>query len=80
MQGYRPNPVAKYALQVMRAEADAKSVPQAEPIDNLREIANAAEYVGAYAGEGSSLEVIAEGKSLVVLMDGSRIRLAYSRR
>jgi hypothetical protein len=76
MQGYRPNPVTKYALQVMRAEADAKPVPQPEPIDNPREIENAAEYVGAYAGEVSSLQVIAEGKSLVVLMDGNRIRLA----
>jgi CubicO group peptidase (beta-lactamase class C family) len=76
MQGYRPNPVAKYALQVMRAEADAKPVPQPEAIDNPREIENAADYAGAYAGEGSSLQVIGEGKSLFVLKDGNRIRLA----
>jgi len=75
MQGYRPNPVAKYALQVMRAEAEKKPVPEAEALDDPHTIEDAAEYRGVYSGDGGSVEVLAEGKTLFVVTSGKRVRL-----
>ena len=78
MQGYRPNPVTKYALQVMRAETEKKPLPEPDAIDDPRTIENAAEYQGTYSGDSGSAEVLVEGKGLVVSIGGSRIRLQRS--
>jgi len=75
MQGYRPNPVTKYALQIMSAEAEKKPLPQPDAIDNPRIIENAAEYAGNYSGDSGSIDVLAEGKSLVISVEGKKIRL-----
>lgn len=75
MQGYRPNPVTKYALEVMRSEAENKPIPEAEALDDPRTIENADEYRGIYSGDGSSVEVVAEGKALMLVISGKHIRL-----
>jgi D-alanyl-D-alanine carboxypeptidase len=76
MQGYRPNPVTKYAIQMMRAEAEKKPLPPAEALPDPMEIADAAEFVGSYAGESGPVQVVAEGKALYVVTGGVRVRLA----
>jgi CubicO group peptidase (beta-lactamase class C family) len=64
-QGYRPNPVAQYALKLMRASVESKQLPAApEPNDPMR-IKNAADYVGEYTGT--------EGQKLVVVMREGRL-------
>jgi CubicO group peptidase (beta-lactamase class C family) len=74
-QGYRPNPVAKYSLQVMRAQAENKPVPEPEVIDDPRTIENAEDYAGAYAGDAGSAQVVAERKTLAVVMGATHVRL-----
>jgi hypothetical protein len=76
MQGYRPNPVAKYAIQLMRAEAEKRPLPAAEALDNPREIDNAAEYTGVYTAAGESVQVSAEGQTLSLVIAGKRMRLS----
>src|SRR6202034_2341585 len=41
MQGYRPTPVTQYAVQLMRAEREAKPLPAAEPLGDPMEVENA---------------------------------------
>jgi CubicO group peptidase (beta-lactamase class C family) len=76
MQGYRPNPVTKYAIQTMRAEAEKKPLPQPDPLADPLEIADAADYAGAYSGESGSVQVVAEGHALYVVSGSTRIQLA----
>jgi len=78
MQGYRPNPVTKYAIQIMRAEAEKKPLPEADSIEDPRVIENASDYASTYSGDSGAAEVLAEGKSLVVSIGGNRIRLLRS--
>jgi CubicO group peptidase (beta-lactamase class C family) len=76
MQGYRPNPVTRYAIEIMRAEAEKKPLPQPDPLTDPLEIADAADYAGAYSGESGPVQVVAEGKALYVVSGSARIRLA----
>jgi CubicO group peptidase (beta-lactamase class C family) len=76
MQGYRPNPVTKYAIQIMRAEAEKKPLPQPDALTDPLELADAADYVGTYFGDSGSLQVVAEGNALYVISGSTRIRLA----
>jgi D-alanyl-D-alanine carboxypeptidase len=78
MQGYRPNPVTKYAIQSMRAEAEKKPLPKSEPLPDPLEIANATDYAGAYSGESGTVQVVAEGRSLYVISASTRIQLALA--
>ena len=73
--GYRPNPVAQYALQLMQAGVGRKA-PAPPPADDAAVIANAADYAGSYrAPDGRTLEVIAEHEQLTLLADGVRIAM-----
>ena len=66
-QGYRPNPVAQYALKLMRATAEGKNVPAAPEPDDPKKIKNAADYVGEYTSpEGRRLIVQSNAQSLYV--------------
>ena len=76
MQGYRPNPVTKYAIQSMRAEAEKKPLPKSEPLPDPLEISDATDYAGAYSGESGTVQVVAEGRSLYVISGRTRIQLA----
>lgn len=74
-QGYRPNAVVKYGLQLMRARAENKKAPAAPAPDSEFEIANAGDYVGVFAGERGKLEFAREGTKLFLVRAGQRIQL-----
>ncbi|MBS1839217.1 MAG: beta-lactamase family protein [Acidobacteria bacterium] len=65
MQGYRPNPVAQLAMQLMRAHRAKKSFPSAPEIKPATFIENASDFAGVYTStDGHSLEFIAEPNRL----------------
>ena len=74
-QGYRPNPVVRYAIQLMRARRRGTELPKMPEPDVAEVVKNAAQFAGSYEGEKGTLEVIAEGERLLVLRDGERIPL-----
>jgi CubicO group peptidase (beta-lactamase class C family) len=74
-QGYRPNPVVKYAIQLMRARRNGASLPAAPEADAPAVVRNAAEFAGPYRGEKATLEVVAENERLFVTHDGQRVPL-----
>ena len=79
MQGYRPTAVTEYAVRLLRAEREAKTLPTAPAIANPLEVGNAADYAGAFTdGNGRKLEVAAEGKQLFLVDNGKRIPLQHS--
>ena len=76
MQGYRPRPVAEYALRLMRACREGGKLPDPPAVESSARVANAAEYAGRYAaGQGDVLEIVAEGDRLFLLRDGARVAL-----
>jgi D-alanyl-D-alanine carboxypeptidase len=76
MQGYRPNPVAQYAMQLMRAHRESKSLPAAPKQEPATKIENAASYAGIYNSEyGRKLEFAAEGAGLFLVHQGKRAPL-----
>jgi D-alanyl-D-alanine carboxypeptidase len=74
-QGYRPNPVVRYAIQLMRARRKGAALPAAPEPDDPAVVKNAAEFAGSYRGENGAREFLAEGERLFLLRDGERIRL-----
>lgn len=74
-QGYRPNPVVRYAIQLMRARRRGVELPKMPDPDVAEVVRNAAEFAGSYAGEKGTLEVVAEGERLAVVRDGERVPL-----
>jgi D-alanyl-D-alanine carboxypeptidase len=76
MQGYRPNPVAQYAMQLMRAQRASTSFPAPPLVDSAMEIKNASDYAAKYqSSEGRRFEIVASGKSLWLLSQGARVAL-----
>jgi D-alanyl-D-alanine carboxypeptidase len=76
MQGYRPTPVTQYAVQLMRAEREAKPLPAAEPLGDPMEVENAPEYAGSFKSSGGrELIFKAEGKRLLLVDPGSEVAL-----
>lgn len=79
MQGYRPTAVTQYAVRLLRAEREVKTLPAAPPIANPLEVNNAVDYAGAFTeGNGSKLEFAAEGKQLFLVDEGKRIPLQHT--
>ncbi len=78
-QGYRPNPVAAYAIQLMRA-ANRSQTPSAAPAPNPQfEVKDAADYAGRFTSrEGKVLEFAASDKLLFLLHNGTRIQMQRS--
>ena len=74
-QGYRPNPVVRYAVQLMRARREGASLPAIPDPDSPAVVKNAAEFAGRYAGEKGTLEVVADGNALYVVREGERVAL-----
>lgn len=61
MQGYRPNPVAQYAIQLMRAQRGGKELPVAPEIRAATYIENVTDFAGAYHSvDGRVLNFLAE--------------------
>jgi D-alanyl-D-alanine carboxypeptidase len=76
MQGYRPNPVAQYAMQLMRAKSESKSLPPAPKLKSPTAVENAKDYVGVYKSEdGRQLEFVADGEGLFLKYGGKRVPL-----
>jgi hypothetical protein len=74
-QDYRPTPVVKYALQLMRAGIEGRASPAAPAPDVATNVANAAEYVGVFSGPQGRLEFVSQGERLFLLREGKRIAL-----
>lgn len=74
-QGYRPNPVIRYAIQLMRAKRRSVSPPAMPEPDSPAIVKNADEYAGQYRGDKGALEVVAAGERLFVLHAGERVPL-----
>jgi hypothetical protein len=77
LQGYRPNPVAAYALAVLRAAAEGKPLPAAPPpAADPHQIPNAADYAGTYtAADGRKLTLAAEGQLVKLVLPTERVAL-----
>ena len=74
MQGYRPNPVAQYALQLMGAHRAGKPLPAAPKIIPATFIENPKQYAGVFTTlDGKKWEFQAEGTSLCLMQAGKRI-------
>jgi D-alanyl-D-alanine carboxypeptidase len=79
MQGYRPTPVTQYAVQLLRAEKEAKSLPLVVPVADAAEVENAGEYSGVFhSPDGRELLFKAEGTRLLLLHAGQEIPLQRS--
>jgi D-alanyl-D-alanine carboxypeptidase len=77
LAGYRPNVVAKYALDLLRAAIDGKSLPAA-PKTNTRpdQISNAADFPGTFtSADGSKLVLAADGSKLWLAVGNQRVAL-----
>jgi CubicO group peptidase (beta-lactamase class C family) len=74
-QGYRPNDVVKYGLQLMRAHVEKKKAPARPAPDSEFEVPNARDYAGVFAGEQGKMEFANEGTKLFLVRDGKRIQL-----
>jgi CubicO group peptidase (beta-lactamase class C family) len=74
-QGYRPNPVIKHALRLMRAAQDGKRMPPPPVADDSRLIANAMDYAGTFKGARGTIVIVNEGKRLFVLQGDRRVAL-----
>jgi len=79
MQGYRPTAVTEYAVRLLRAEREAKSLPAAPAIPNRMDVDNAADYAGTFTDStGQKLEFTAEGKRLFLVDKGNRVPLQHT--
>jgi D-alanyl-D-alanine carboxypeptidase len=79
MQGYRPTAVTEYAVRLLRAVREAKTLPTAPAIANPLEVDNATDYTGAFAdGNGRKLEFAVEGKQVFLAEEGKRIPLQHT--
>jgi hypothetical protein len=76
-QGYRPVPVARYAVQLMAASAAGKPDPAPPEISDPMVVTNSAEYVGVYTSpEGQRVE-ISGNNALFASLNGQRIPLGH---
>jgi CubicO group peptidase (beta-lactamase class C family) len=76
MQGYRPNPVAQYALRLMRAANAGHALPAPPAIDTPQTVPGAADYAGVFTSpSGRQLEFVAQERSLFVRADGRRLQV-----
>jgi hypothetical protein len=72
-QGYRPNPVVKYAIQLMRAARDGRKRPAAPASDDAARVPKAQEFAGRFSGPHDTLETAADGDRLFLLHQGQRL-------
>jgi hypothetical protein len=79
MQGYRPTAVTEYAVRLLRAECEAKTLPAAPAIANPLVVDNAADCAGVFRdGDGRKLEFAVEGKQLFWADEEKRIPLQHT--
>ena len=76
MQGYRPTLITQYAVQLLRAEKEAKSLPAAGALIDATDVNNAGEYSGTFrSNDGRELVFKADGTKLLLLHAGEEILL-----
>jgi D-alanyl-D-alanine carboxypeptidase len=76
MQGYRPTAITQYAVQLLRAEKEAKSLPAPVAVTEATEVNNAGEYAGVFrTSDGRELVFKAEGTRLLLVHGGEQILL-----
>ena len=76
MQGYRPNPVAKFAIQLMRAQRNGKNFPAAPALQPATLVENAADYAGtSHAADGKTLEFVSEKDRVSLRHQGQSVAL-----
>ncbi len=74
-QGYRPVPVAKYAVQLMGAAAAGKPAPAPPEINDPKVAKNPADYTGVYTSpDGKTIEISGDN-ALFATVNGQRIPL-----
>jgi D-alanyl-D-alanine carboxypeptidase len=75
-QGYRPNPVTQFAVQLMGAQAGRKPLPKAPEVLDPMIIRNAGDYAGTYVStNGREVAVIAEGDRLSMRVGSQSVPL-----
>jgi len=79
MQGFRPNPVAQYAIQSMRALRAGKPLSAPPAVKIATDVENASDFAGTFQSpDGSTLAFAAEGRQLFLEHDRQRIALENS--
>jgi hypothetical protein len=77
--GYRPNPVAEYALRLLHAARSRTPLPAPPPVDEAAHVESASSYAGPYtAADGRRVLIEAAADRLVLIADGRRIALERS--
>jgi CubicO group peptidase (beta-lactamase class C family) len=77
--GYRPNPVAEFALQLLRSETERAKPPGTPVFDAAAKIEGAESYDGVYTrGDGRRLEVKSAAERLTLIVDGHAVPLQQS--
>jgi CubicO group peptidase (beta-lactamase class C family) len=72
MQGFRPNPVAEYAISVVGAAARSEPLPSAPAVASPAAVTNAADFAGTFtAPDGAAIRFVAEG-TVLFYVDGSK--------
>lgn len=78
MQGYRPTQVVQYAVQIMNAGPNPKTMPTAPTITDPNVITNASDYIGSYiTPDGKRLDISGD-KQLFASIDGRHIPLQHA--
>lgn len=77
LAGYRPNVVAKYALDLLRATIDGRDLPPAPATSTLPDqVPNAADFAGSFnSADGSKLILTPEGAKLWLTAGSDRVAL-----
>jgi CubicO group peptidase (beta-lactamase class C family) len=77
--GYRPNPVAQLALQLLRSEKEGSKPPSEPPFDAAAKVESAASYSAIYtSGAGRHIEIKDAGDRLSLMVGGHAIALQQS--
>ena len=73
MQGYRPTAVTEYAVRLLIAQREAKSLPPPPAITDPMEVENAADYAGTFTFDTElGVTFVSEGKRLFLLTGGGK--------
>jgi D-alanyl-D-alanine carboxypeptidase len=74
--GYRPNPVAQLAVQLLRADKEGAKSPAAPPFDAAAKVESADSYSAIYtSGAGRHVEITVAADRLILVADGRTIPL-----
>jgi CubicO group peptidase (beta-lactamase class C family) len=77
--GYRPNPVAQFALQLLRADKEHAKAPAMPEFDPALKVADAQSYGAVYtAGDGRRIEIKDQTDRLILISAGQTIPLQQS--